>query len=129
MIIFFYKCDVTCSLPPPPATNCRTFSDPLPIERDVLYGRPHRIRRLYFDHDAFTHHALNLGFRECVNASWSKYRRLILCMTMGVRMNFFRGEQTFYVGRNLTFVYKTKLLSAKKKFNVSYVLRFPVYLD
>src|SRR6218665_2726750 len=35
-----HKCDVTCSLPPPPVTNCHTFSDPLPLERDVLYGRP-----------------------------------------------------------------------------------------
>ena len=36
-----YKCDVTCSLPsPPPVTDCHTFSDPLPLERDVLYGRP-----------------------------------------------------------------------------------------
>jgi len=36
-----YKCDVTCSLPPlPPVTNCHTFSDPFPLERDVLYGRP-----------------------------------------------------------------------------------------
>src|SRR6218665_3514161 len=26
--------------PPPPVTNCHTFSDPLPLERDVLYGRP-----------------------------------------------------------------------------------------
>ena len=25
---------------PSPVTNCHTFSDPLPIERDVLYGRP-----------------------------------------------------------------------------------------
>ena len=25
----------------PPVTNCHTFSDPLPLERDVLYGRPH----------------------------------------------------------------------------------------
>ena len=25
---------------PPPVTNCHTFSDPLPLERDVLYGRP-----------------------------------------------------------------------------------------
>ena len=24
--------------PPPPVTNCHTFSDPL--ERDILYGRP-----------------------------------------------------------------------------------------
>src|SRR6218665_3869823 len=24
-----YKCDVTCSVPPPPVTNCHTFSDPL----------------------------------------------------------------------------------------------------
>ena len=27
--------------PPPPVTNCHTFSDPLPpLERDILYGRP-----------------------------------------------------------------------------------------
>src|SRR6218665_3979739 len=25
---FVYKCDVTCSLPPSPVTNCHTFSDP-----------------------------------------------------------------------------------------------------
>jgi len=31
---------------PSPVTNCHTFSDPLPLERDVLYGRPHR-RRLW----------------------------------------------------------------------------------
>ena len=37
-----YKRDVTCSWPPlPPVTNCHTFSDLLPLERDVLYGRPH----------------------------------------------------------------------------------------
>ena len=24
----------------PPVTNCHTFSDPFPLERDVLYGRP-----------------------------------------------------------------------------------------
>jgi len=35
---FIYKCDLTCSLPPTPVTNCHTFSDPLPLERDVLYG-------------------------------------------------------------------------------------------
>jgi len=28
------------SLPPPPVTNCHTFLDPLPLERDILYGRP-----------------------------------------------------------------------------------------
>jgi len=27
-------------IPPPSVTNCHTFSDPLPLERDVLYGRP-----------------------------------------------------------------------------------------
>ena len=26
-------------LTPPPVTNCHTFSDPLPLEHDVLYGR------------------------------------------------------------------------------------------
>src|SRR6218665_2478311 len=40
MIKKMYKCDVTCSLPPPPVANCHTFSDPLPLERDVLYGQP-----------------------------------------------------------------------------------------
>src|SRR6218665_653532 len=25
---------------PSPDTNCHTFSNPLPLERDVLYGRP-----------------------------------------------------------------------------------------
>ena len=25
---------------PPLVTNCHTFSDPLPLERDILYGRP-----------------------------------------------------------------------------------------
>src|SRR6218665_2477887 len=36
---FFLKCDVTCSWSPPPVTNCHSFSDPLPLERNVLYGR------------------------------------------------------------------------------------------
>ena len=28
-------------IPPPPVTNCHTFSDPLtPLEHDVFYGRP-----------------------------------------------------------------------------------------
>ena len=30
---------------PPSVTNCHTFSDPLPLERDVLYGRP--LRNVY----------------------------------------------------------------------------------
>ena len=34
----------TIFTPPPPVTNCHTFSDPLPppppLERDILYGRP-----------------------------------------------------------------------------------------
>jgi len=29
--------------PLPPVTNCHTFSDPLSLERDVLYGRPHDV--------------------------------------------------------------------------------------
>src|SRR6218665_2950028 len=28
------------ALYPPSVTNCHTFSDPIPLERDVLYGRP-----------------------------------------------------------------------------------------
>ena len=38
----FEKCDVTCSWISSPVINCHTFSDPLPLERDVglLYGRP-----------------------------------------------------------------------------------------
>ena len=36
-----YKRDVTCSWHPlPSVTNCHNFSDPLPLEREVLYGRP-----------------------------------------------------------------------------------------
>src|SRR6218665_584694 len=31
--------------PPPSVTNCHTFSDPLPLERDVLYGRPLRCHK------------------------------------------------------------------------------------
>src|SRR6218665_3371661 len=29
-------------LTPPSVTNCHTFSDTLPLERDVLYGRLHK---------------------------------------------------------------------------------------
>src|SRR6218665_2894572 len=35
-----YKWDVTYTLDPSPVTNCHTFSDTFPLERDVLYGRP-----------------------------------------------------------------------------------------
>jgi len=28
------------ALDPSPVTNCHTFSDPVPLEREVLYGRP-----------------------------------------------------------------------------------------
>src|SRR6218665_1636508 len=35
------KCDVTCSWTPPSVTHCNTFSDPSPLEGDVLYGRLH----------------------------------------------------------------------------------------
>jgi len=34
---------------PPPVTNCHTFSDPLPLERDILYGRPHSCHRRKYD--------------------------------------------------------------------------------
>ena len=33
--------DVAHLVTPLPVTNCHTFLDPLPLERDVLYGRPH----------------------------------------------------------------------------------------
>jgi len=35
------KCTSVTShaLDPSPVTNCYTYSDPLPLERDVLYGR------------------------------------------------------------------------------------------
>src|SRR6218665_626597 len=33
-----YKRDVRCSSPPPQITNCHTFPDPSPLERDVFYG-------------------------------------------------------------------------------------------
>src|SRR6218665_2160235 len=38
---FFYKCDVTCSLPPSPCHKLlHHLGPPPPLERDVLYGRP-----------------------------------------------------------------------------------------
>src|SRR6218665_1570934 len=38
--IFFKSVTSHALRPPPSVTNCHTFSDPLPLERDVLYGRP-----------------------------------------------------------------------------------------
>ena len=35
--------------PPPPVTNCHTFSDPLPLERDVFYGRPFYCNIWYYN--------------------------------------------------------------------------------
>src|SRR6218665_190676 len=43
MINFFISVTSHALDPPPSVTNCHTFSDPLPLERYVLYGRPHRI--------------------------------------------------------------------------------------
>src|SRR6218665_1667469 len=40
MIIFFISVTSHALYPSPPVTNCHTFSDPLPLERDVLYVRP-----------------------------------------------------------------------------------------
>src|SRR6218665_3261881 len=41
MYEFFLKSVISHALRPPPSvTNCHTFSDPLPLDRDVLYGRP-----------------------------------------------------------------------------------------
>src|SRR6218665_3030112 len=36
-----YKCDVTCSLPLPLSQTVTPSRTPSPLERDVLYGRPH----------------------------------------------------------------------------------------
>src|SRR6218665_1768455 len=37
----FFKSVTSHALGPPPSvTNCHTFLDPSPLERDVLYGRP-----------------------------------------------------------------------------------------
>src|SRR6218665_2046325 len=52
MYEFFQKCDVTCSWTPSPVTNCHTFSDPLPLERDVLYRRPHIGEYVAYLHNA-----------------------------------------------------------------------------
>src|SRR6218665_891821 len=41
---------------PPSVTNCHTFSDPLPLERDVLYGRPPIKRHLPSHHHHHHHH-------------------------------------------------------------------------
>src|SRR6218665_1493861 len=44
MIIFFRSVTShALAPPPPPVTNCHTFSNPLPLERDVLYGQPLRV--------------------------------------------------------------------------------------
>src|SRR6218665_1788061 len=40
-------------LTPPPVTNCPTFSNPLPLERDVLYGRPLTLLALFDVSPAF----------------------------------------------------------------------------
>ena len=39
MINFFISV-TSHALAPSPVTNCHTFSNPLPLERYVLYGRP-----------------------------------------------------------------------------------------
>ena len=36
----FYKCDVTCSLPPPLSQTVTPSRTPSPLERDVVYGWP-----------------------------------------------------------------------------------------
>jgi len=46
----------------------------------------------------------------------------------GRPQEFFQGGANILRWQKCNFVYKTKLLSAKK-FNVSYVLRFSGYLD
>ena len=60
--------------PPPPVTNCHTFSDPLPLERDVLYGRPLRgcneLTTFLMTVDntdilIHTHHCQMAGVRNC----------------------------------------------------------------
>ena len=33
------------NLYPSPVTNCHTFSEPLPLEHDILYERPHRMEQ------------------------------------------------------------------------------------
>src|SRR6218665_252640 len=45
MIKNFYKCDVTCFLPPPLSLTVTPSRNPSPLERDVLYGRPLRPSR------------------------------------------------------------------------------------
>ena len=62
---YFLKHDVTCSWTPSPVTNCHTFSDPLPLERDVLYGRPLRrdLRFIWIFHWSRTRHARKRGTR------------------------------------------------------------------
>jgi len=36
----FFKSVTSHALGPLPGTNCHAFSDPLLLEREVLYGRP-----------------------------------------------------------------------------------------
>ena len=41
-MIIFLKCDVTRVFTPSPVTDSHIFLDPLPLERDILSGRPPR---------------------------------------------------------------------------------------
>src|SRR6218665_2049663 len=45
-----YKCDVTCSLPPP-VTNCHTFSDPSPSSVTYFMDGPYAAHLFIIAHD------------------------------------------------------------------------------
>src|SRR6218665_2309011 len=72
----FYKCDVPCSLPPPPVKNCHSFSDPSPLERDVPYGRPESDPRR--QEQLFTRLIFATRTSWCQCISWSPRRTWLL---------------------------------------------------
>ena len=76
-------------LDPLPCHNCHTFSDPLPLERDVLYGRPPNGRTLTtINQETITlkmvvnscHHSSIIDYRE---TSWHKFTRQYRHMHVG----------------------------------------------
>ena len=62
------------NLYPSPVTNCHTFSDPLPpLERDILYGRPHitqeRVKWVTLYIDYFHSNSPDLECKMLINLS------------------------------------------------------------
>jgi len=57
---------------PLPVTNCHTFSDPLPLERDVLYGQPLRHYNLYYGYYFNLTNIIITYWYHCYFVTWEK---------------------------------------------------------